>query len=219
MGDPATAGRIGTKALIWFVCASLVSLLLGLLLVDLHPRISSPIWCPARSSRRSDNEIMQIVIFSLLLGVGCAALGEQACTIVHGKEELSHVSLKLTGYIMDLASMAAIVTTEGLGILVTYGKFIVEFYTGLVSLWCLLVLVGFGFFGRHISRLVSLVREPFLLAFSIASSDSSASSRQWVIRSTSTARGCTAPSQRCSSRRPATPHSPLLGKSQYCCCY
>jgi Na+/H+-dicarboxylate symporter len=125
----------------------------------------------------ADNEILQIVIFSLLFGVACAALGEQARTIIQGIEELSHVILKLTGYIMGLApiavfaSMAAIVTTQGLGILLTYGKFIVEFYTGLVLLWCLLVLVGFGFFGRHIFRLVSLVREPFLLAFSTASSE------------------------------------------------
>jgi Na+/H+-dicarboxylate symporter len=69
------------------------------------------------------------------------------------------------------ASMAAIITTQGLGILVTYGKFVVEFYAGLLLLWCLLVLVGFGFFGRHIFRLVTLVREPFLLAFSTASSE------------------------------------------------
>ena len=37
------------------------------------------------------------------------------------------------------AAMAAIVTTQGLGILVTYGKFIVEFYLGLGVLWLLLI--------------------------------------------------------------------------------
>jgi Na+/H+-dicarboxylate symporter len=96
---------------------------------------------------------------------------------VQGIEELSHIILKITGYIMGLApiavfaSMAAIITTQGLGILVTYGKFVVEFYLGLALLWCLLVAVGFLFFGRHAFRLVSLVREPFLLAFSTASSE------------------------------------------------
>jgi Na+/H+-dicarboxylate symporter len=203
MGDPATVGRIGAKALLWFVCASLVSLLLGLLLVDLlRPGANLDLPLPDVGTATNlkvaslslkdfvthlvpssifkamaDNEILQIVIFSLLFGVACAALGERAHTIIQGIEELSHVILKLTGYIMGLAplavfaSMAAIVTTQGLGILVTYGKFIVEFYLGLVLLWCLLVLVGFGFFGRHIFRLVSLVREPFLLAFSTASSE------------------------------------------------
>ena len=69
------------------------------------------------------------------------------------------------------ASMAAIVTTQGLGILVTYGKFIVQFYFGLAILWCLLIAVGALIFGRHIFRLINLIREPFLLAFSTASSE------------------------------------------------
>ena len=203
MGDPATVGRIGAKALLWFVCASLVSLLLGLILVDiLRPgdnlNLALPDIGTATNLKTSslslkdfvthlvpssifmamaNNEILQIVIFSLFFGVGCAALGEKAHTIVHGIEELSHVILKITGYIMGLApiavfaSMAAIVTTQGLGILITYGKFVLEFYLGLALLWSLLVLVGFGFFGRHIFRLVSLVKEPFLLAFSTASSE------------------------------------------------
>ena len=69
------------------------------------------------------------------------------------------------------ASMAAIVTTQGLGILVTYGKFVIEFYFGLALLWALLVAVGFLIFGHHAFRLIGLVKEPFLLAFSTASSE------------------------------------------------
>jgi Na+/H+-dicarboxylate symporter len=67
--------------------------------------------------------------------------------------------------------MAAIVATQGLGILITYGKFVIEFYFGLVLLWTLLIVVGFLFFGNHVLRLVTLVREPFMLAFSTASSE------------------------------------------------
>ena len=124
----------------------------------------------------ADNEILQIVIFSLFFGVACAALGDRAHTIVHGIEELSHVILKLTGYIMGLAplavfaSMAAIVTTQRTRVSWSpMASSSWEFYVGLLLLWCLLVLVGFGFFGRHIFRLIGLVREPFLLAFSTAS--------------------------------------------------
>jgi Na+/H+-dicarboxylate symporter len=69
------------------------------------------------------------------------------------------------------ASMAAIITTQGLGILITYGKFVLYFYIGLGILWCLLAGVGFIFFGRRVFELISLVREPFLLAFSTASSE------------------------------------------------
>ncbi len=123
------------------------------------------------------NEILQIVVFSLFFGVACAALGERAKKLVEGIEELSQVILTITGYIMKLAplavfaSMAAIVATQGLGILVTYGVFVVEFYFGLALLWGLLVVVGFVIFGHHVFRLIGLVREPFLLAFSTASSE------------------------------------------------
>ena len=203
MGDPATVGRIGGKALLWFFCASLVSLLLGLILVGILrpgdnlnmplPDVGAATNLKVTSLSLKDfvthlvpssvvqamatNEILQIVVFSLMFGVACAALGERAHLVVKSIEELSHIILKLTGYIMALApiavfaSMAAIITTQGLGILVTYGKFVFEFYLGLALLWGLLVFVGFLFFGRHVFRLVRLVREPFLLAFSTASSE------------------------------------------------
>src|SRR5258708_3500296 len=121
--------------------------------------------------------IIAPVVFSLFFGVACAAVGERAHKLVEGIEQLSYVILSITGYVMALApiavfaSMAAIVTTQGLGILVTYGKFVIEFYFGLAVLWSLLIAVGFVIFGRHSSRLLNLIREPFLLAFSTASSE------------------------------------------------
>jgi Na+/H+-dicarboxylate symporter len=203
MGDPKTVGRIGAKAMLWFVSASLVSLLLGLVLVNiLRPGDNLNLPLPDAQAATNlkvaslsaqdfvahlvprsiieamaNNEILQIVVFSLFFGVACAALGERAHALVEGIEQLSRVILTITGYIMKLAplavfaSMAAIVATQGLGILITYGKFVIEFYFGLVLLWTLLVLVGFLFFGNHVLRLVTLVREPFMLAFSTASSE------------------------------------------------
>jgi Na+/H+-dicarboxylate symporter len=67
--------------------------------------------------------------------------------------------------------MASIITTQGLGILVTYAKFMGGFYLSLIILWSLLVLAGFIFLGPRTGRLVNLIREPFLLAFSTASSE------------------------------------------------
>jgi len=203
MGDTKTVGRIGAKAMAWFISASLVSLLLGMVLVNvLRPgdhldlplpdaQASTNLKVASLSMKEfvahlvprsvveamATNEILQIVVFSLFFGVACAALGEKARLIVDSIEELSQVILTITGYIMKLApiavfaSMAATVTTQGPEILVTYGKFVLEFYFGLAVLWGLLILVGFLFFGNHISRLIGLVREPFLLAFSTASSE------------------------------------------------
>jgi Na+/H+-dicarboxylate symporter len=203
MGDTRAVGRIGAKAMAWFVGASLVSLLTGMILVNiLRPGDNLNLPLPDAQASTSlkvaslsvkefvahlvprsvveamaTNEILQIVVFSLFFGVACAAMGEKARALVRGIEELSHVVLHITGYIMALAplavfaSMAAIITTQGLGILVTYGKFVVEFYFGLAILWGLLILTGVLIFGSHAFRLVNLIREPFLLAFSTASSE------------------------------------------------
>jgi len=203
MGDTKAVGRIGAKAMIWFIGASLVSLLVGMILVNiLRPGDSLNLPLPdAQASTNlkvaslsvkefvahlvprsvveamATNEILQIVVFSLFFGVACAAMGDKAKVLVEGIEELSHVILKITGYIMGLAplavfaSMAAIITTQGLDILVVYAKFVLEFYFGLAVLWGILILVGFLIFGNHALRLVNLVREPFLLAFSTASSE------------------------------------------------
>src|SRR5690349_22179816 len=203
MGDTKAVGRIGGKAMAWFIGASLVSLLTGMILVNiLRPGDNLNLPLPDANSATNlkvasisvkefvahlvprsvveamaTNEILQIVVFSLFFGVACAAMGEKARALVRGIEELSHVVLHITGYIMALAplavfaSMAAIITTQGLGILVTYGKFVIEFYFGLAVLWGILIAVGFLVFGGHALRLVGLVREPFLLAFSTASSE------------------------------------------------
>src|SRR5215468_3127159 len=203
MGDPKIVGRIGAKAMAWFVSASLVSLLLGLLLVNiLRPgdNLNLPLPDALASTNlkvaslsmkdfvthlvprsiveaMANNEILQIVVFSLFFGVACAALGERARSLVRGIEELSHVVLSITGYIMKLAplavfaSMAAIITTQGIGILVTYGKYLVQFYFSLGVLWLVLIGAGLLFLGRNVFRLISLIREPFLLGFSTASSE------------------------------------------------
>jgi Na+/H+-dicarboxylate symporter len=69
------------------------------------------------------------------------------------------------------AAVAATVTTQGLGILVTYGKFMGEFYLCLAILWAILVLGGFIFIGPRVVTLLRFIREPFLLAFSTSSSE------------------------------------------------
>src|SRR5215468_10547293 len=203
MGDTKAVGRIGGKAMVWFIGASLVSLLTGMILVNiLRPGDNLNLPLPDAQAATNlkvaslsvkefvahlvprsvvesmaTNEILQIVVFSLFFGVACAAMGEKAKVLVEGIEELSHVILTITGYIMKLAplavfaSMAAIITTQGLDILVVYAKFVLEFYFGLAVLWGILILVGFLIFGHHAFRLVNLVREPFLLAFSTASSE------------------------------------------------
>ena len=85
--------------------------------------------------------------------------------------------LEITGYVMKaaplavFAAIAATVTTNGLGILVTFGKFMGGFYLSLVVLWVVIFGAGFLVIGPRAFRLAHLVREPILLAFSTASSE------------------------------------------------
>ncbi len=201
MSDAGTVGRVGGKAMLWFVSASLVSLTLGLILVNvfqpgagIHKAITGVtsgidahamtldgfvkhVFPDSAIRPMVDNEILQIVVFSLFFGVACAAMGQRAKVVLEGIEGLSHIVLRMTGYVMKLAplavfcAMAATISTNGLGILVNYAKFMGEFYFGLFCLWMLLILAGFVFLGPAVTRLVKLVQEPFLLAFSTASSE------------------------------------------------
>jgi Na+/H+-dicarboxylate symporter len=201
MSDAGAVGRVGGKALLWFVSASLVSLALGLLLVDLlepgagiHKAVSGVssgidahamtldgfvkhVFPDSAVRPLVENEILQIVVFSIFFGVACTAMGERAKLVLEGIEGLSHIILRVTGYVMKLApiavfcAMAATISTNGLGILVNYAKFMGYFYIGLVLLWVVLIAVGFLLLGPSIMRLIRLVREPFLLAFSTASSE------------------------------------------------
>src|SRR4029079_8643760 len=91
------------------------------------------------------HSILQIVIFSIFFGVELAALGEQGRPVVDFAERVSHVMLRVTGYVMNFAplavfaAIAATVTENGLDILVTYARFIGGFYLALMVLWLVLI--------------------------------------------------------------------------------
>ena len=203
MGDAASVGRVFAKALGWFVTASLVSLLLGLFLANLlqpgHnlglplPDIGSSANLATAKFTLKDfvghmvprsfaeamamNEILQIVVFSMFFGVALAALGEKGKTLVAAIDELSHVMLKITGYVMKMApvavfaAMAATVATNGLEILLRFAVFMGDFYIGLIILWSLLTGAGFLVLGPRVFKLLSLIKEPFMLSFATASSE------------------------------------------------
>ena len=203
MGTGASVGRVFAKTMGWFITASLVSLLLGLVMVNLlqpganlglplpdataqtNLKVSSltlkefiPHLVPASViEAMATNEILQIVVFSIFAGIALASLGEKAHALVELAEQVAQMMLKITGYVMlaapiaVFAAIAATITTQGLGVLVTYGVFIFEFYATLALLWVLLALAGFLMIGPRIGNLISRIREPFMLAFSTASSE------------------------------------------------
>jgi Na+/H+-dicarboxylate symporter len=123
------------------------------------------------------NEILQIVIFSLFFGVATAAIGEKGKVVIEFFDSVAHIILKVTGYVMNFApfavfgAMAAIVAKQGISVLSTYALFIGEFYSGMVILWLLLILIGYSILKGRIFNLMNRMKEPVMLAFSTASSE------------------------------------------------
>jgi Na+/H+-dicarboxylate symporter len=203
MGDIATVGRVGGKALGWFIFASLISLTLGLVLVQLFEpghAMKLPIPEAASSGVQGDaltlsgfishtiptsvldamarNEILQIVVFSVFFGTAMAALGERTRIVIDMLDAVSHIMLKVTGYVMLFAPLAVFgaltstVAKQGLDIIGVYGVFIGEYYLGLIVLWIVLACLGaFIIGGGRVLRLIQRIREPIILAFSTASSE------------------------------------------------
>ena len=205
MGDSKTVGRIGAKALGWFVCASLCSLALGLLFANLlHPGSNLGVPLPEVGSAvglktsalnlkdfithvfpknifeaMASNEILQILVFAVFFGLALGHLHNQAArSLVNTMEEVVHVMLKVTDYVMRFAplgvfgAVAGIITTQGLGMLVVFGKLLMSFYIALAVLWLVLIAAGYFVLGKEVFRLLKLVRSPMLLGFSTASSES-----------------------------------------------
>src|SRR5689334_1393965 len=203
LGDAASIGRVFVKALAWFITASLVSLILGLILANaLEPGHNLGLPLPEIGSQANlattkftvkdfishlvpksvaeamaNNEILQIVVFSMFFGIALSAMGEKAKTLVATIDELSHAMFRITGYVMKLAplavmaAMAATVAVNGLEILLKFAVFMGDFYLGLFLLWALLVGAGFVFLGPRVFRLLVLIKEAFLLSFATASSE------------------------------------------------
>src|SRR6185295_6975992 len=203
MGDAASVGRVFGKAIAWFISASLISLILGLVMANLlQPGLNLGLPLPdigasanlatskftvkdfvshlvpkSFAEAMANNEILQIVVFSMFFGVALAALGDKARTLINAIDELSHAMLKITGYVMKLAplavlaAMAATVAVNGLEILLKFAIFMGDFYLGLFLLWGVLVLAGFAFLGPRVVKLLALIKEAFLLSFATASSE------------------------------------------------
>ena len=202
MEDAASVGRVGLKSLGWFLTLSIVSLLLGMVMVEwLQPgagmtiqSAGDPTSIPATGAftldnfidhviptsvvkAMADNEILQIVVFAVFVGTAIAMLGKKSPRVMELAEEGAAIMLKVTTVVMKFApfaifgALAKTVAEQGMGILLTYARFVSGFYATMGILWIILILLGFLFLGGRMLRLLGVIREPALLAFSTASSE------------------------------------------------
>lgn len=133
LGDLSVVGRVGGKALLWFVSASLISLLLGMVLVNFFQpgsainldtadvegakdligktqefslqKFIEHVFPKSFIESMAHNEILQLVVFSIFFGVGTTALGEKGKSIVKALDAVAHIILKMVGYVMNIAPL------------------------------------------------------------------------------------------------------------------
>lgn len=205
MGDTKMVGRVGAKAMLWFITASLTSLLIGLVWVNLtQPGARIPL-SMADSSAVGDlldrgkslslaefvnhvvpkslfealasNEILQILVFALFFGIALASFGEKGAGVTRTLDVVVHVILKMVGYIMWVApvavfgTIAAAVAVHGLSIFEVYAHFLLAYMGGMITLWLILIFVGYLILGKRVFALLKTIKSPLLIAFSTTSSE------------------------------------------------
>jgi len=205
LGDLKSVGRVGGKAMLWFISASLVSLMVGLVLVNTfqpgqaidlsHADTEGVKDLLAKNQEFSvekfvehiiprsvieamaTNEILQLVVFSIFFGVATAAMGEKARPIVKAMDIISHIILKMVGYVMNFApvgvfgALCAVVASKGLGIFTFYLVYFGYFLMGIAVLWVILLSVGYLILGKRLFELMKRIGNPLLIAFSTTSSE------------------------------------------------
>src|SRR3984885_7022205 len=202
MEGAAAIARIGAKALGWFLIATLISMTIGLAAVQLFkPGLGLSATAAASGAgvgvgaplqfkdfldhiipssvvqAMANNEILQIVVFSLFFGAAASSLGSKVKRLIDIIDEIAAVILRVTRYVMALApiaifaALAATVLSQGLNVLVVYAKYIGSFYLALILLWAFFGCVLYLSIGRRTMPLLREIRSPLLLAFSTSSSE------------------------------------------------
>jgi len=204
-GNIKEVGRVGLKAIIYFQIVTTIALFIGLGAVTLtKPGVGVNL--PAEQSAdakeiaaragkltaqdrivnifptsliksMAENDVLQIVVFSLIFGIGVAAIGEKGKPMIAFCESLSEAMFKFTNYVMLFApygvgaAMTVTVATKGLMVLKNLALLILTLY-GALGVLILFVLLPVALLARiPIRRFITLVREPALLAFTTTSSE------------------------------------------------
>ncbi len=205
LGDLKTVGRIGGKALLWFVSASLISLFIGLILVNyfkpgaaINLNIADAtgakdlmtntqqfslnnfvehVFPKSIFQSLASNEILQIVIFSVFFGIAATGIGDYAKPVIKALESVSHIILKMVGYVMNFAplgvfgALAAVIASKGLEVFSFYGQYLLFFVVGIFILWLVLLGVGYLILKDRLPALIKRIAQPLLIAFSTTSSE------------------------------------------------
>jgi proton glutamate symport protein len=200
-GELKTMGRVALKAITYFEIATTLALIIGLAAVNLMrpgvgltltadgaspPALTKPVSLVATLEHAApanifeslaQNDVLQMVIFFFIFGAACSAVGAKAQPVIDFAGAVAEVMFRYTKYIMYLtpfgvgAAIAVTIGSNGVGVLFGLGKLVGTLYLA-QALFVVLVLGTALTVARvPIGRFIIAVRQPFLLAFSTASSE------------------------------------------------
>jgi proton glutamate symport protein len=200
-GNVKAMGRIGLKAIVYFEIVTTAALFLGLGFVNFvkpgvgmkleHGAADAALPQTATSlagvlehtfpasiiDAMARGEVLQIVVFAFLFGAACTAVGAKARPVVEFAESLAEVMFRYTKYVMYLAplgvgaAMAVTVGGKGFSVLVGLGKLVLTMYAAQITFVVVILGTVMAVARIPVRRFIAAAREPFLIAFSTASSE------------------------------------------------
>jgi proton glutamate symport protein len=194
-------GRMGVKAILWFEAATTVALFIGLGVGKVvQPGVGVSLVASAAEAEKlaaprgavelllgavptsivdalARNDVLQVVVFSIFLGLAVGAAGEKAAPVKKLAEAVAEAMFKIVGYVMKFAplgvgcAMAAALGAKGVAVLLPLGKLVGALYLALLFFVAMLIVALKVLTKVHLRTFLKAVREPVLLAFSTTSSD------------------------------------------------
>ncbi len=198
-GSAKTMGRIGLKSILYFEVVTTIALFLGLAAVNLvKPGIGVNL--PHETAQLAANkvtlsgmlehtfpssiieamskgEVLQIVIFAFIFGTACTTIGTKAKSVVDWCKSLSDIMFEYTKFIMYFApfgvgaAMAVTIGSKGIGVLFNLGQLIATLFASLLIFVVVVLGAVMVIFKIPMRRFIQAVKDPYILAFSTASSE------------------------------------------------
>ena len=208
MQDTRKVGRVGLKALIYFEIVTTLALIIGLIVINiLKPGAGMNIDAATLDAKSvetyitqsknqtvwdfilniipenivnaiSNNNLLQVLLFSVLMGLALSKIKEKAVPLLKGIQSLEDALFAIIRMIMKLApvgafgAMAFTIGKYGLGSLTSLGQLMASFYITCI-LFVVLVLGGIlRFTGFNVFRLLKFIKEELLIVLGTSSSES-----------------------------------------------
>ncbi|MEA2788469.1 MAG: aerobic C4-dicarboxylate transport protein [Acetobacteraceae bacterium] len=206
LSDAKEVGRIGLKAIIYFEVLTTIAMFIGLIVAHVFQpgaglNIDPSTLDSKAVARYADaphqdvttfllniipntvvdafakGEILQVLLFAVLFGLGLSRMGERGATVVHFLDEAGGALFGVIGIIMRFAplgafgAMAFTIGRYGIGALAQLGFLMLCFYlTCTIFIFVVMGAVS-GMVGLNILKILRYVKEEFLIVLGTSSSE------------------------------------------------